>query len=552
MKIELPSGYYLSNFTHLIDHVYKQYSDLLTSEERCFYNHFYMLKEDTQKLFVRMMSRKGHNFRLSKLRYSEIASAEKSANELASRQFISINKEFRIRDILPLFNRKECLDIAKKNGFHINKKVKENTLKRTELDDLLIGFFEQIGNSIKLEEPIYTLLHTSTFDIIKLLFFGNPNQDLTEFVLRDLGLYQYEEYRIDKDTRFFENRAQIETHVDFFDLTDQLTEMLKDGALSQDGDTLHAFSLNVSDEIKAEPSLQRHLHRFYFRVGRQLERIDQLEYAEHVYRLSPLSDTRQRLARVLVKRDKIDEALSLCRSIIDAPLNEEESVFARDFAFRTAKKHGLPWTQVNHYRPEEETIFLVKSDNVETTAQKYFSPLGGCRYIENSLFCSIFGLHYWELIFAPVKGAFTHPFQYRPHDFYHHDFLEKRSEKYREALLRMKDSAAFRKDIFGKWHIKKNLASPFVYWRNLDLPLLELALDRIPLRHWEAIFTRIWSDLRANCSGFPDLILFPDSGGYELIEIKGPGDRLQKNQIRWMQCFNENNIPHRVCHVIWE
>ena len=37
------------------------------------------------------------------------------------------------------------------------------------------------------------------------------------------------------------------------------------------------------------------------------------------------------------------------------------------------------------------------------------------------------------------------------------------------------------------------------------------------------------ADLRNNCSGFPDLILFRD-GQYELVEVKGPGDRLQINQ----------------------
>ncbi|NQZ10656.1 MAG: VRR-NUC domain-containing protein, partial [Algicola sp.] len=40
-------------------------------------------------------------------------------------------------------------------------------------------------------------------------------------------------------------------------------------------------------------------------------------------------------------------------------------------------------------------------------------------------------------------------------------------------------------------------------------------------------------------------------GGYELVEVKGPGDRLQKNQLRWMQYFHQQGIRHRVVHVRW-
>ncbi|MCH3846968.1 VRR-NUC domain-containing protein, partial [Campylobacter jejuni] len=59
-------------------------------------------------------------------------------------------------------------------------------------------------------------------------------------------------------------------------------------------------------------------------------------------------------------------------------------------------------------------------------------------------------------------------------------------------------------------------------------------------------------DVQANRSGLPDLIRFqPDAPGYELIEIKGPGDKLQDNQIRWLAYCAEHGMPVRVCHVSW-
>lgn len=38
---------------------------------------------------------------------------------------------------------------------------------------------------------------------------------------------------------------------------------------------------------------------------------------------------------------------------------------------------------------------------------------------------------------------------------------------------------------------------------------------------------------------------------YEMIEVKGPGDRLQDNQIRWLAYCVEHGMPVCVVHVQW-
>jgi len=45
--------------------------------------------------------------------------------------------------------------------------------------------------------------------------------------------------------------------------------------------------------------------------------------------------------------------------------------------------------------------------------------------------------------------------------------------------------------------------------------------------------------------------LFPDCGSYQLLEVKGPGDRLQDNQKRWIRAFERFGIPYRVVNVAW-
>ena len=59
-------------------------------------------------------------------------------------------------------------------------------------------------------------------------------------------------------------------------------------------------------------------------------------------------------------------------------------------------------------------------------------------------------------------------------------------------------------------------------------------------------------DLRANRTGMPDLIQFwPDEKRYRMIEVKGPGDRLQDNQRRWIAFCHQHGMPVDVCHVQW-
>jgi hypothetical protein len=53
-----------------------------------------------------------------------------------------------------------------------------------------------------------------------------------------------------------------------------------------------------------------------------------------------------------------------------------------------------------------------------------------------------------------------------------------------------------------------------------------------------------------NRTGFPDLIQFwPEERRYRMIEVKGPGDRLQDNQRRLLEFCCVHGMPVSVCHV---
>ena len=206
------------------------------------------------------------------------------------------------------------------------------------------------------------------------------------------------------------------------------------------------------------------------------------------------------------------------------------------------------------HQPEIVDLELEPQDSVELAVAGHFDARARderCYYLENSLFNGVLGLLIWDAVFALLPGAFFNPFQYRPSDFYAHDFCDSRRELLGEIWDSINDNADIWRIVAARWEQKQGLMNPLVNWQALDLGVIELALERIDHRHWRAIFARILADLRNNRAGFPDLLHFPAAGGYCLVEVKGPGDSLQKNQQRWMQYFRQHEIPHRLARVTW-
>ena len=157
-----------------------------------------------------------------------------------------------------------------------------------------------------------------------------------------------------------------------------------------------------------------------------------------------------------------------------------------------------------------------------------------------------------DRLFAPVSAAFFNPFQHRPSDFYAPEFRQRRRKLFDRTWEGIASNADMLRIVRRRWRQKQGLMNPLVNWQALELETIELALERIDHEHWRVIFDRILADLRNNRAGFPDLIHFPAAGGYCLIEVKGPGDSLQKNQQRWMQYFAAQAIPHQLVRVTWK
>ena len=446
---------------------------------------------------------------------------------------------------MPLFNKAE---IAARLGEPKLQKLPRADLERMLADRAACGS-EDIKAILRRNDIVYQRADDGYFTLYQLCFFGNLRQDLTDFVLRDLGLQRYENYSLDRANLPFRSRRQIGNHLAYYRCLEALDESLAQGAEA----ILTLWrALPQAEPSDPDPVLLRRVQRMTITLARQLERLEQTDWALILYSHCSRPPARERCARIRMARGDIDEALQLCSEMAARPINEEERIFGLEFGQRCARKHGRPWASLKKYQPPLLQLELAKNDlPVEEAVVRHLQANGACFYVENSLFNGVLGLLIWDIVFAAVPGAFYNPFQRAPADFYQPDFVTTRHTLLEQRLRDSRDSRVLAERVLSCWEQKQGLLNPLVNWDVLTRELLEVALQRIPNQHWQRLFRRLLEDLRYHRNGLPDLIAFPAAGAYQLLEVKGPGDKLQKNQLRWMQFFATADIPHQVVHVEW-
>ena len=549
----LPIAYYLSNFRQLLNFVVDSYSDILLPEELAFAADFNALPEAACRLYVRLLCRKRSVFRLDKLSYPEIDDLPVAARSLERQGFLRIDPELPVDEAAALFTKAELVEQVLQHTNYVPSEQAPHRMKREAIvalwSSLMVGD-ESADATISLASQVTVLAieQEEFFDVYKLCFFGNPYQDMTEFVLRDLGLTQFESYPLDRSYRAFDNRQQLQAHLDYYRLLAALPAY-KD----MPAEDLCTVEKLLPDSF--DGNLERRIDRTRCALARQLERLEEIQLAEDIYRRCLRPPARERRIRLLMKKAAWSDAYSLCTETLRSPYNDEENQTVSALAARIVRHSGDSFDDPWAYKPPLEQIEVTYTDeSVEILAAQFFETLGDSHYTENVLFDGVFGLAFWDIIFAPLAGAFFNPFQHAPSDFYDATFVSSRQDLIDSRLKELTEHDALSRIVKQCFIEKQGIQNPMVNWRYLNEPLLDKALQRIPMTHWLAIFERLLSDTRSNRNGFPDLIVFPDNPlpcPYKLIEVKGPGDTLQKNQRRWMRFFADHGIAHSVCNVVW-
>jgi hypothetical protein len=535
--------YYLHNFRQVLSWVEQRYADLLDADERGFIQTFASLPIPAQALLVRMVMRKGQWFRSDKLAYAEIGDTQAALAPLLALGWVEADAPLTVEQLWALLRKEE---LAHCFGAQLARPRAGKADLLAQLQALALAPKPLTDWCGDFPVRLWHWRLQPVCDRLRLLFFGNLYQDWSDFVLADLGLYRYEQVPFSDDSRALRQRAEVDLAMTLH----ASAERLEQGAAPAEVlAALHGLD-------SANPWLARRRARLLFGIGQQCERAGDWDLALQVYAACDHPQARIRQVRVYERSEQWSQAHALASRMAAAPANAQEVQALARMLPRLARKLGGPAQPRRGPAPmdiiELELPLSLASLGVEEAVRVHLQEAGGVvHYVENTLFNSLFGLLCWEAIFAPVAGAFFHPFQVGPQDLHDADFQLRRGELFERCLGRL-DDGSHRAAIRACYAAKQGLQSPFVAWQMLDQDLLEQALEHLPAAHLKACFVRLLQDIRANRAGMPDLIQFwPGERRYRMVEVKGPGDRLQDNQLRWLAFCHEHGLPVTVCHVRW-
>ncbi len=487
--------------------------------------------------------RKGVHFRAGKLSYAEIGDIACAAQPLLACGWLDEHAPLAMAELFDVLLKAE---IVQAFGAFIEQ-------PKGRKDDWLALLAEQFPEARSLRdwapllaERLFSLTIMDLCDRLRLMFFGNLYQDWSEFVLADLGIFTYEKVEFCADSRGLRSREDVDACL-FLHHCQLRFEA---------GEPLETIVGQVSALHFDNPWLQRRRAKVLFQIAQYCERISEFALALTVYRDCAYPGARLRMIRVLERRSEYGRALELATLAEQTPESAAEQQGLQRILPRLRRKLGGPPLKRAMTKPVERLdLHLPRSDpalSVEYYVQAHLhDEEGPVHYVENSLINSLFGLLCWPAIFAPLPGAFFHPFQRGPVDLLNEDFSQRRADVFQACLAELEDgryAATIRERFVAKWGIQ----SPFVFWGALNEELLEQALACLPAEHLKHWFQRLLLDIKANRTGMPDLIQFwPQHKTYRMIEVKGPGDRLQDNQLRWLEFCHQHQMPVAVCYVQW-
>ncbi|MGN8275607.1 VRR-NUC domain-containing protein [Pseudomonas sp. SMN5] len=535
--------YYLNNFQQVLAWLSQRYADVLGNEEQRFIENFSALPRVSQGLLVRMVMRKGLRFRHSKLNYGEIGDIGSAVAPLLTLGWVDEQAPLALVELFEVLLKAEILSC-------LGHLIEQPKAKKAEWLQALEGQFSQPQAfrswCPQLEDRLYSLTVMPLCDRLRLLFFGNLYQDWSEFVLADLGIFTYEPVEFSAESRGLRSRQDVDACLFLYDCQLRF----------EAGEALEEVVAHINGLTLDNPWLERRRAKLLFQIGQHGERIGDFALALGIYRDCTYPGARLRMIRVLERIGEYTLALELGEAAAQSPQNAAETQALLRILPRLRRKLGGPPVRRSLAREVERLdLHLPRLDpalSVEYHVQAHLhDDAAPVHYVENSLINSLFGLLCWPAIFAPLPGAFFHPFQRGPVDLLNEDFHERRAELFAACFAEL-DDGRYRQTILRRYTEKWGVQSPFVFWGALSEELLEQALDCLPaehLRHW---FLRLLLDIKANRAGMPDLIQFwPQHKAYRMIEVKGPGDRLQDNQLRWLEFCHEHQMPVAVCYVQW-
>ena len=179
--------YYLHNFQRALAWVAERYDDVLDEPQRRFVADYAALPQPSQALLARLLLRRGPWFRASGLIYEEIGPAETAAAPLEALGWLDRDAAMTPDELFGLHTKPELLRLFPHLPASARKAELLDALRARQPDAKPYRDWHPDAG-----EAVWRLMAGEVCERFRLMFFGNLHQDWSEFVLADLGVFQYE------------------------------------------------------------------------------------------------------------------------------------------------------------------------------------------------------------------------------------------------------------------------------------------------------------------------------------------------------------------------
>ena len=421
----LEQHYYLKNIEILFSTVLLRYEDLLLESEKNFITTFFNLSHSAQLIFTRLLLRKGPWFSANNLNYPEIENLESAITQCIDAKLFSNSEKISSEELFDLLTVAELKLFFKSASIPFSSQSKREDL---EVIFLKLNISHMGFKKILIEKKPIKVTNNQFMRIFMLLFFGNQSQNMTEFVLTDLGKIAYEKVDFRPKDRVFQTRQSIEHRIQIRDCFDTAIAAID----SENEESLNEVLIFLfHSNTEWDDSVSRRLGKIALLAARFFEKNKDILESLKYYAMSTLPPSREKQLRLHTKFKNNLLADSIANQMILNPFNLQEEDCARRYLKLPKPQESWESLTISIAKPyekswpgaiEQSVIDFLKCKNISAW------------HIENSLFNSLFGLCFWDIIFKPVKGAFSHPFQSHPHDMFSPVFYQNRAIEIEERL----------------------------------------------------------------------------------------------------------------------
>jgi len=559
-RVELAGDYYLGHFQEFLQRIERQYDAFLGPVELAFIFDFKALSTDAQRLWLRMLSRKGQVFPTAVLQYAEITDQQSAIAQLTAGGFV-----------VPPDSPADLADWWQKAD---KSQLWQLLQASNQLPDLIAGGLKRNADKATLQRFI-TEAQLLTLDNLRrsasllaqrrieplqyllFLYFGRIETNLSAFTLRDLGVLPTGGFKTDYQARYTDSTT-AQTAYFYASLRARLASQLprKNSALTE---------VQLADWLQQRPHWPAPLDegtelargKLCYALGRQAEKLRLPELAIDWYRQSGAFPASERLLRLYHQQKMPVELELLLTQMQTDPSCDEEFYLAADFASRHRKER----------RQSDLTIQLQNATTLKLDELHSQQPeLGVCQYwqaqgyqavfAENNLWLALFGLMLWQQLFESSQSAILNEFERRPRDLTTQDFYLNQQVAIEQQLQILENPTAACQFLLGQLSRHYGKANSIFSWQpELAQPLLALVRGA-PAGALVQVLRKMAQDFRHHSSGYPDVLIWQEQQpglvtDLQLIEVKAPGDSVRRNQLSRLFALRTLGFSASLCRLNW-